>query len=160
MNRKGKEIQSLSTHTIMFSEVSADDFDPELLFKSATIRLISFLFLRGDTLCHIVPQSISSCRHSRTETFTSLWRKQVQRAKANKGGRENWGGEGWRECRWRAVGRGEGTVYRSSFESANHSEGEHQLVRLFPTWGRKNERRGGQVHMKAVEINTSLSPQQ
>lgn len=53
-----------------------------------------------------------------------------------------------------------GTVYRSSFESANHSEGEHQLVRFFPTRGRENERRGGRVHMKAVEINTSLSLEQ
>lgn len=34
----------------MFSEVSADDFDPELLFKSATIRLRSFLFSREETL--------------------------------------------------------------------------------------------------------------
>lgn len=54
---------------------------------------------------------------------------------------------------------GGGTVYRSSFESANHSEGEHQLVRFFLIRGWKNERRRGQVHMKAVEINTSLSPQ-
>lgn len=49
---------------------------------------------------------------------------------------------------------------KSSSESANHSEGAHQLVCFFPTRGRENERRGGQVHMKAVEINTSLSPQQ
>lgn len=55
---------------------------------------------------------------------------------------------------------GVGTVYQSSLESANHSEGEHQLVRFFLTRGRKNERRGGQVHMKAAEINTGLSPQQ
>lgn len=75
-------------------------------------------------------------------------------------------GENWRrrrraaECRWGAVGGVGGTVYWSSFESANHSEGEHQLVRFFPTRGRKNERREGRVHMKAVEINTSLSPEQ
>lgn len=57
-------------------------------------------------------------------------------------------------------GGGEGAQFtEAAFESANHSEGEHQLVRFFPTRGRENEkRRGGQVHMKAVEINTVCLP--
>lgn len=123
----------------MFPKVLADDFEAEELCNPPQAGSYLFVLKRGNS------RTVSLSQYHRASTLThkpllhlkeKTLREQKQTGRENRGG----GGGGWQsadEEQWR------GTVYRSSFESANHSEGEHQLVRFVPTRGRKNERRGG-----------------
>lgn len=58
------------------------------------------------------------------------------------------GGVGRKSADEEQVGRR--TVYRSSFESANHSEGQHQLVRFFPIMEERMKARRASAY-EAVE---------